>query len=515
MGPSAKLFTLEEKLNYHPELVEERRTLSAKEVDYKNYGMDLINRIVELLLSLEGQFSSASIHNRTRILKSKTEAGFQSAIEIIDTMHRFSDDTNRLLRHGSKHPDAQKTLVEVVTTHNALLKDLISLEDVRLEQKGYQQKHLEEQKGSQQKHIESCFRRIGAIQRCLNPFTMAYDVHLSQAMELQTSIREAEASLKLMQSRVEADLTIKARVLMSTIGSSHKLPKRGVDDGEGDGLVAEELSSAEQEMVARETIAIFDEAGCIPSYELLGLSRINGMIKALVAVGDKHQLPPFNPNQNFSKRTRAPKKGRKKKQVEQKEIKSILDVSKRDYNDDSKVKLCTQYRVPRDIAELLNARVYKGEYITPITCKIPKKGFHLLDVPPEREEKYVNKEEVRKCIQMVEQIIHADEGGSIMLLTPYKKQQREMQFQMKRKGLNEDGSITIFSIDQCQGEEADYVLLSLAQKPTRFLDKHRLNVALSRVRKKLFLFTSRVELQQASKDPSWDCSRLAKDLLKL
>ena len=48
---------------------------------------------------------------------------------------------------------------------------------------------------------------------------------------------------------------------------------------------------------------------------------------------------------------------------------------------------------------------------------------------------------------------------------------------MKRANMKDPQSV--LTIDQCQGQEADAVILSLVQKPTRFLTKNRLNVALS------------------------------------
>ena len=73
----------------------------------------------------------------------------------------------------------------------------------------------------------------------------------------------------------------------------------------------------------------------------------------------------------------------------------------------------------------------------------------------------------------------------------------------------------VLTIDQCQGQEADYVILSLVQKPTRFLNKNRMNVALSRVRKRLFLIADRKDFKVASTNTSWDSSWIAKDLLEL
>lgn len=101
-----------------------------------------------------------------------------------------------------------------------------------------------------------------------------------------------------------------------------------------------------------------------------------------------------------------------------------------------------------------------------------------------------------------------------MILLQYKKQQREIQFQFKKKGYD-DESITILTIDQCQGQEADVVIISLVQKPTKFLTKNRFNVALSRVRKKLYLLTDRRRFLEASKNTDWECYLMARDLLDM
>lgn len=73
----------------------------------------------------------------------------------------------------------------------------------------------------------------------------------------------------------------------------------------------------------------------------------------------------------------------------------------------------------------------------------------------------------------------------------------------------------VLTIDQCQGQEADTVILSLVQRPTRFLNKNRFNVALSRVRQNLYMLCDKKEFQQAARNSSWECNLLAKDLLQL
>lgn len=101
-----------------------------------------------------------------------------------------------------------------------------------------------------------------------------------------------------------------------------------------------------------------------------------------------------------------------------------------------------------------------------------------------------------------------------MNLLQYKKQQRKLQYEIKQSGFAED-CVPVLTIDQCQGQEADLVILSLVQRPTRFLNKNRFNVALSRVRKKLFLLCDKKDFQDAAKNSSWECALLAKDLLQL
>jgi hypothetical protein len=71
------------------------------------------------------------------------------------------------------------------------------------------------------------------------------------------------------------------------------------------------------------------------------------------------------------------------------------------------------------------------------------------------------------------------------------------------------------TIDQCQGKEADIVAISMVKKPTGFLNKNRLNVALSRVRRKLYFVADKNKFEEASQKSNWECFELAKDLLKL
>lgn len=82
--------------------------------------------------------------------------------------------------------------------------------------------------------------------------------------------------------------------------------------------------------------------------------------------------------------------------------------------------LTTQYRVPRNIASLLNARIYLGTYKTAPECNAPLRGFHFVDVPESRHrsgKKYINVDEIEYCLELVRQFKR--EGKKhIMILTP-------------------------------------------------------------------------------------------------
>jgi superfamily I DNA and/or RNA helicase len=153
----------------------------------------------------------------------------------------------------------------------------------------------------------------------------------------------------------------------------------------------------------------------------------------------------------------------------------------------------------------------------------------------ESHQKYVNKNEIKATLDIIARKV-GDGKTNILVLTPvsmtklvkeqnndvsliilfmksqYKDQQNELRFQMLKKS-PEYKDIPVLTIDQCQGKEADYVILSLVRKPTTFLNKNRLNVALSRVRKKLYFLNDKCHFLEASKNICWESHLLAKSLM--
>ena len=189
---------------------------------------------------------------------------------------------------------------------------------------------------------------------------------------------------------------------------------------------------------------------------------------------------------------------------------------------------------------MLNHRVYRGQYKTCPHAKVPLSGLRMIHVDyresPNR--KYVNPNEIQEGLKLLNELNLDSEISGILIITPvrsylllvflriviyshieiplqYKNQQREFEYQIDR---SERKSLTIkasvLTIDQCQGQESDAVILSLVRRPTRFLNLNRLNVALSRVRRRLYVLGDFQDLQDAClNNKDWDGADLLADLL--
>ena len=529
-------------IRYHPELVDLREKIECMVRANKSRARQMRTSLADLILNLKTLPEGGETHERSELIRKDEIPDFKYPFGVLTAAQGAYDDIGKLL---ADRQVTEESVEDLVVAHSSIISKVIPIR--------------EEEKKSHH-HWDWKRTRI-----CLTDLHSGLNRILSEELfngaivqEMQSSERQAKETCRITEERLRVQLPRIARLHMSTIGSSHKLPvaPEAVDEDDGiiDAMAGLKIDDGGT-VVCRDvpdTIVVFDESGCIPAYELLGLSRLGRNIVGMLLVGDKKQLPPYDPSQGrgvvtiasarntrgFSRRNSGLARQSSHGDVEK--IKSLLDVSVLTV-DDAKIKLTTQYRVPRDISDLLNVRIYKGDYVTSPTCKAPAKGFHFIHVamPSDRTaSKYINEAEIESALDLVKQ--HKREGyESIMILTPvspllswfsrrsnlpwsydltltfrslqYKKQQRLMQFKLKSRC----NDVSILTIDQCQGQEADIVILSLVQKPTRFLNKNRLNVALSRCRRKLFLLTDRLQFRKAASNCQWDCALLAEDLLEL
>lgn len=363
-----------------------RRVHNEKHEQIEERGKVLLKTLVASIEALDNKLpSDSNVWEAAKDIKKE----FRRPAEIVASLTSAREAIRCLLQLVSSD---ERSTEKVVRDHATLLKHLVPLNSSR--------------------------KTLGVVNDCFASLLSRSEFSEEKVMEERNAVRQAEESLRAAETRISEELVCDAHVLLCTIGSSHKLPlAKKDDDAESNLSAAFGLLSLATD---KNTIVVFDEAGCIPDYELLGLSRLGRNIVALVCVGDKHQLPPFSAA--ASKRTPTPRggaggfRGHRPSSFSEPKVTSLLDVSAVE-----KVKLTTQYRVPRDIANLLNDRIYRGDYKTAPTCKAPLKGFTFIDVPEEANQfggkQYVNDREIQECIRILREL-RRDGSTSIMVLTP-------------------------------------------------------------------------------------------------
>jgi hypothetical protein len=282
----------------HPELLELKRILEGKLLDCKKLKTTLLKALSKAIEDQEEFLpQGAEPWQRRRLVESGSEAGLTRATEIVATVADVHRAIQSLLEKAL--PGLIESEVDdVCLSHSSILGKLLPVRtDVMRKERSWTMIRKE--------------IRLALVQirTCLESLLKSAAFSLNNAETLELTARQAEESLNAAAQRLEGELVSNARVLLSTIGSSHKLPVDG-DDEEDDGSVLGALSRLKiSDSQMKKTIVVFDEAGCIPSYELLGLSRLGRSIDSLVCVGDKNQLPPYDPSssRDYNKNRNAPR----------------------------------------------------------------------------------------------------------------------------------------------------------------------------------------------------------------
>jgi len=334
-----------------------------------------------------------------------------SPCEIILEVTAVVDSIKNILVEAVTKVD-EDTVQKVVENHAELLGGLIDLRtDVEIETWP-----------SQQWDSREAMARLSALKEAYQNLLSLKSFDENKALEIQADLSKAKKELSDSEVRLSEELPSTARLHMCTIGSSHKLPTgRRISESSPD-FSDDEFDTADKfgnfhgkdGIIVRrgkESIVIFDEAGCIPSYELLGLSRLGLDIKSLVLVGDKHQLPPYDSSQQAS--SSGTKYFRKKQS-------SLLDISLLSQSG-HKTHLTTQYRVPKDIACILNTHVYSGLYNTCPRALVPCSGLNVIHVKEDHSmsrKKYVNVNEIIRGCELIDELRQDDSIFNILIVTP-------------------------------------------------------------------------------------------------
>ena len=329
------------------------------------------------------------------------------------------DALSKLLASNVDDGKMESMVEDVIIEYNALLNRII---DIRTDS--------EKKEKSRGWNRHSVVKKLEGLRDAFKGISQQAVFDETRASSLFEKLVAVDSDLTALLERLREELPNDARLHMSTIGSSHQLPIKNAS-GKAVREIEEVFGDLHLDDVMRHTpsrnntIVIFDESGCIPSFELLGLSRLGRNIEAILLVGDKQQLPPYDPYQRstFKNRNTRGRRGRNSRfsseVVKHESLKSLLEISKLSL-DHAKIMLTTQYRVPRDIADILNVRVYKGLYNTPTNADVPSFGLTVVDIKedPNPRKAYVNSNENQYGLQLLDQLMLARNISDVLIITP-------------------------------------------------------------------------------------------------
>ena len=219
-----------------------------------------------------------AVNRSSEVEKNRVE--LTTPLAIISAVEALVKDIKDLMAEikarGLKTVEEEST-GKLITNHNHFLGRLIP---IRTEKE-------KEQQGKRSWNAKEATKRLLYIYRHFVD-ALQHDMFSSDtASDLYEAKTKADEEYKALYKRLEIQLPGCARLLMCTIGSSHRLPGDKKNSSIDDELAREFelLQLSDTRELSKDTIVIFDEAGCIPAYELLGLTRLGRNIKALILVG--------------------------------------------------------------------------------------------------------------------------------------------------------------------------------------------------------------------------------------
>jgi superfamily I DNA and/or RNA helicase len=212
---------------------------------------------------------------------------------------------------------------------------------------------------------------------------------------------------------------------------------------------------------------VAEEASQLPLFSMFTTLSIFPTIKRIVLVGDMKQLAPYGTTLTY-------------------EVKSVMDASK---SMSTHVELQRQYRMPSGISNIIGSVNYGGALDSePAKTTSLRECLRWFDVTGLEEQStdmsWFNSAESACVAKIVNHLINDGfPPSAIGVISGYTAQLREV-----RNALGELGC-ECGTVDSYQGKEKDVIIVSLVrtEKPGIFADRKRANVALTRMRKRLFL----------------------------
>lgn len=275
-------------------------------------------------------------------------------------------------------------------------------------------------------------------------------------------------------------------------------------------------------------VTIIDEAGQIQIHNALVPMSVSNK---LIMLGDHMQIPP-NADQELVELCEA-------NDVDPELLgKSLFEQMYYDLPDSNKTLLDTQYRMPAEIADIISAWFYDGEYKSPDFLRnkepaipsISDKNLVLVNTPHLAERTYEDKDpeggynnyvEAYTVRKIVEHILKNTDFSEkqIGIISAYKSQVKKIQKELK--GIVSADAIgeVVASLDSFQGQERDIIIYSFTRSSQKkatqsrigFLNElRRLNVAMTRC-KKILIMVGDYEYLSGCKKEDAEHVILAKD----
>ncbi|TPQ27728.1 DEAD/DEAH box helicase [Cupriavidus pinatubonensis] len=257
-------------------------------------------------------------------------------------------------------------------------------------------------------------------------------------------------------------------------------------------------------------IVVIDEAGKAFDAELLIPAA---RARRLVLVGDHAQLPPTVTDEFLSEDIGY--------RIPLAEVEALLrtngfeDLFRR-LPADSKGMLTRQYRMHKDIGDLVSKLFYEGKVASARQDAEWSPSSHrvmFIDFTESGRYRHAAGKQGNSLRNVVEQdallalLERLHQAGTarekrILVVCPYKGQREDVGAALSKKRLN--FSVKVSTVDAVQGGEADMVFLLMTRHGGRvqfLLDRNRINVALSRARDAVYVLGHRKALSPDGKGP--------------